>query len=100
MKVRLKKQINITGTASKFNTGSPVSEIIMYFDDYDNLGGLIVYYLLKPKINVASLQQFNISSLENRLDNIEQNLQQLQQIQLQPLNSPYQLSKNNMTLTT
>ncbi len=43
------------------------------------IGGLIVYYLLKPKITVASLQPINISSqIENRLDNIEQRLSQQQ----------------------
>ncbi len=61
------------------------------------IGGLIVYYLLKPKITVASLQPINISSqIENRLDNIEQRLQQLQ---IQSINPPSQLSKNNQTLT-
>lgn len=44
------------------------------------IGGVIVHYLLKPKIAVTSLQESNVSSLEtnNRLDSIEQRLQQLQ----------------------
>jgi len=49
------------------------------------IGGLIIYYLLKSKTTTpvtspSSLQSNNISSIEinNRLDSIEQRLQQLQ----------------------
>ena len=56
------------------------------------LGAFIVYMFLKNKTSTPSpqIQTFNSSSMENRLDSIEQQLQQIQQIQLQQLNSPSQ----------
>lgn len=55
------------------------------------LGAILVYFFLKSQqINPSPpIQSFNNSSIENRLDIIEQNLQQLQQIQLQSLNSTH-----------
>ena len=45
MKVRFKNKPNITGTVNKFNKGSPVGEVIMYFDDFENLGGADSVYI-------------------------------------------------------
>ncbi len=59
------------------------------------LGALIVYLFLKNKTPTLPplIQTFSSSSLESRLDLIEQQLHQLQQIQLQ------QQSKNIEILT-
>ena len=56
------------------------------------LGAIIVYLFLKNKTPTPSppIQTFNNSPLESRLDSIEQQLHQLQQIQLHQLNSPSQ----------
>ena len=66
------------------------------------IGGLIMYYLLKPKIAVTSLQETNVSSLEitNRLDSIEQKLQQLQLQQPIVNQPPIQTSSNNIPNTS
>ncbi len=51
------------------------------------IGGLIVYYLLKSKLNTEQTFSFasanNSSQIENRLFSIEQKLQQLQSITIQ-----------------
>jgi len=55
------------------------------------LGALIVYLFLKNKTSTPSPPTQIFSSLESRLDSIEQQLHQLQQIQLQPTQQTQQL---------
>ncbi len=53
MKVRFKNKPNITGTASKFNTSSPVGEVIMYFDDFERLGGADSVYISELEVFIT-----------------------------------------------
>ncbi len=58
MKVRFKNKPNITGTANKFNKGSPLGEIIMYFDDFENLGGADSVFISDLEVFISKNLQF------------------------------------------
>ncbi len=58
MKVRMKDKPNITGTASKFNTCSPVGEVIMYFDDHEKFGGADSVYISDLEVFITKNTQF------------------------------------------
>ena len=67
------------------------------------IGGVIVHYLLKsqtitPVTSPSSLQTFNTSLIESRLDSIEQRLQQLQ-LQQPIVNQPSIPAANNIANT-
>jgi len=57
MKVRFKNKPNITGTSSKFNS-SPVGEVIIYFDDFENLGGADSVYISELEVFITKNLEF------------------------------------------
>jgi len=66
------------------------------------IGGVIVHYLLKsqtitPVTSPSSLQTFNTSVIESRLDSIEQRLQQLQIQTPPPLNNQSVITQQTNT---
>lgn len=58
MKVRFKNKSNVTGTSSKFNTGSPAGEVVMYFDDHEKFGGADSVYISDLEVFITKNQQF------------------------------------------
>jgi len=57
MKVRIKNTPNITGISNKFNTNS-TGEVIIYFDDFDNLGGADSVYISELEVFITKNLQF------------------------------------------
>lgn len=58
MKVRFKNKPNITGISTKFNKGSDVGEVIMYFDDFENLGGADSVFISDLEVFISKNSQF------------------------------------------
>ncbi len=58
MKVRFKNKPEITGTSNKFNKGSNVGEVIIYFDDFENLGGADSVYISELEVFITKNLQF------------------------------------------
>ncbi len=66
MKVRMKHNIKTTGTASKFNTGSPAGEVVMYFDDYEKFGGADSVYISDLEVFITKNIQFLLNKEETQ----------------------------------
>jgi len=57
MKVRMKNNPNITGISNKFNTSS-TGEVIIYFDDFENLDGTDSVYISDLEVFITKNKLF------------------------------------------
>jgi len=57
MKVRMKNTPNITGISNKFNTNS-TGEVIIYFDDFENLDGTDSVYISELEVFITKNLQY------------------------------------------